>query len=179
MEDIRYLFVQDTYDGYSESNNTKKSYNCGFIRPDIVAVLNCGFIFYSSWDKSIPNLLKYPEVPLIFTEYYEEDCKLNLQKIDSLGNIINLQTHLLGYSKNIWWCIDIVRIIWSSNIIFSGWWNRCSCWAFNSQSILRLPSSKDSHWIRISQIQSIKLCNVEWFHLCYQNHERVRISNCI
>ena len=102
MEDIRYSFVQDTYDGYSESTNTKKSYNCGFIRPDIVAVLNCGFIFYSSWDKSIPNLLKYPEVPLIFTEYYEEDCKLNLQKIDSLGNIINLKTRLLGYSIIIW-----------------------------------------------------------------------------
>ena len=96
MEDIRYLFVQDTYDGYSKSANTKKPYNCGFIRPDIVAVLNCGFIFYSSWDKSIPHLLEYPEVPLIFTEYYEEDCKLNLQKIDSLGNTINLKTHLIG-----------------------------------------------------------------------------------
>ena len=148
MEDIRYLFVQDTYDGYSESTNTKKSYNCGFIRPDIVAVLNCGFIFYSSWDKSIPNLLKYPEVPLIFTEYYEEDCKLNLQKIDSLGNIINLKTQLVG-------CIDIERIIWSSNFIFSGWWNRRSCGAFDSQSILQLPSCKNSHWICISQIQSI------------------------
>ena len=88
MEDIRYLFVQDTYDGYSKSTNTKKPYNCGFIRPDIVAVLNCGFIFYSSWDISIPHLLEYPEVPLIFTEYYEEDCKLNLQKIDSLGSIL-------------------------------------------------------------------------------------------
>ena len=88
MKDIRYLFVQDTYDRYSKSANTKKLYNCGFIRPDIVAVLNCGFIFYSSWDNSIPHLLEYPEVPLIFTEYYEEDCKLNLQKIDSLGSIL-------------------------------------------------------------------------------------------
>ena len=35
--------------------------------------------------KSIPYLLKYPEVPLIFTEYYEEDSKYNLEKVDSLG----------------------------------------------------------------------------------------------
>ena len=86
LDDIRYLFVQDSYDGYVENSSNKKSENCSFIRPDIVAVLNCGFIFYSSWDKSIPYLLKYPEVPLIFTEYYEEDSKLNLQKVDSLGN---------------------------------------------------------------------------------------------
>ena len=86
LDDIRYLFVQDSYDGYVENRSNKKSKNSSFIRPDIVAVLNCGFIFYSSWDKSIPYLLKYPEVPLIFTEYYEEDSNLNLQKVDSLGN---------------------------------------------------------------------------------------------
>ena len=85
MDDIRYVFVQDTYEGYVEKSSSKKPESCTFIRPDIVAVLNCGFIFYSSWDKSIPYLLKYPEVPLIFTEYYEEDSKLNLQKVDSLG----------------------------------------------------------------------------------------------
>ena len=83
---MRYVFVQDTYDGFAESiSNIKLKGNGKFIKPDIVAVLNCGFIFYSSWDKSIPYLLKYPEVPLIFTEYYEEDSKYNLQKVDSLG----------------------------------------------------------------------------------------------
>ena len=83
---MRYVFVQDTYDGYAESiSNIMSKGNDKFIKPDIVAVLNCGFIFYSSWDKSIPYLLKYPEVPLIFTEYYEEDSKYNLQKVDSLG----------------------------------------------------------------------------------------------
>ena len=45
--------------------------------------LNCGFIFYNEWDRSLPSLIKYPDVPLIFTEYYEEDCKLDLQKLDS------------------------------------------------------------------------------------------------
>ena len=86
IDDIRYVFIQDTYDGYVGNNTNKMpKVNCSFIRPDIVAVLNCGFIFYSSWDKSIPYLLKYPEVPLIFTEYYEEDSRYNLQKVDSLG----------------------------------------------------------------------------------------------
>ena len=86
IDDIRYVLIQDTYDGYVENNSNKTpKANSNFIRPDIVAVLNCGFIFYSSWDKSIPYLLKYPEVPLIFTEYYEEDSKYNLQKVDSLG----------------------------------------------------------------------------------------------
>ena len=84
IDDIRYVLVQDTYDGYvaNNSNETPKA-NSNFVRPDIVAVLNCGFIFYSSWDKSIPYLLKYPEVPLIFTEYYEEDSKYNLEKVRS------------------------------------------------------------------------------------------------
>ena len=86
IDDIRYVLVQDTYDGYVENNSNKTpKTNNNFIRPDIVAVLNCGFIFYSSWDKSIPYLLKYPEVPLIFTEYYEEDSKYNLEKVDSIG----------------------------------------------------------------------------------------------
>ena len=91
IDDIRYVFIQNTYDGYVENSTNKmlKS-NCSFIRPDIVAVLNCGFIFYSSWDKSIPYLLKHPEVPLIFTEYYEEDSKLNLQKVDSLGRYLTM-----------------------------------------------------------------------------------------
>ena len=52
--------------------------------------LNCGFIFYKEWDRSLPSLIKYPNVPLIFTEYYEEDCKLDLQKLDSqVNNFVN------------------------------------------------------------------------------------------
>ena len=43
IDDIRYVLVQDTYDGYvaNNSNKTPKA-NCNFVRPDIVAVLNCG-----------------------------------------------------------------------------------------------------------------------------------------
>ena len=88
LEDIRYVFVQSSYDAYAERTSNNKFMTTGFIRPDIVAILNCGFIFYSSWDKSIPYLLKYPEVPLIFTEYYEEDSKQNLQKVDALGKFL-------------------------------------------------------------------------------------------
>ena len=89
LEDIRYVFVQDTYHGYIEGNGrSKKGSKRQIIKPDVVSALNCGFIFYSSWDDSIPSLLKFPEVPLVFSEYYEEDSKLNLQKIDSLGKLL-------------------------------------------------------------------------------------------
>ena len=61
-----------------------------FRKPDLVLALNCGFIFYKEWDRSLPSLIKYPNVPLIFTEYYEEDCKLDLQKLDSqVNNFVN------------------------------------------------------------------------------------------
>ena len=85
FDDIRYIFVPDTYDGYVEKGLNNNSMNRSFIQPDVVGVLNCGFIFYDSWDKSLPYLLKYPEVPLVFTEYYQHDCELNLQKLDSIG----------------------------------------------------------------------------------------------
>ena len=85
FDDIRYIFVPDTYDGYVERGLNNTSMSRSFIQPDVVAVLNCGFIFYDSWDKSIPYLLKYPEIPLVFTEYYQHDCELNLQKVDSIG----------------------------------------------------------------------------------------------
>ena len=52
--------------------------------PDLVTAFNCGFIFYTSWDPSLPSMIKYADVPLVFTEYYHEDCGLNLQKVDSL-----------------------------------------------------------------------------------------------
>ena len=48
---IRYSFVKQTYHSYV---NKRKQ----FIKPDAVAALNCGFIFYQSWDASIPAMLK-------------------------------------------------------------------------------------------------------------------------
>ncbi len=44
-------------------------------RADLVVALNCGFVFYESWDASIPLMLSRPGVPLVFTEYYLEDCQ--------------------------------------------------------------------------------------------------------
>lgn len=73
---IRYTFVHNTYDGYMDVS-------CK-VKPDLVAAFNCGFIFYTSWDPSLPSMIKYADVPLVFTEYYQEDCGLNLQKVDSV-----------------------------------------------------------------------------------------------
>ena len=53
-------------------------------KPDCVSALNCGFIFYRSWDASIPYMLKWPGVPLVFSEYYMQDCEANLEKVDEL-----------------------------------------------------------------------------------------------
>ena len=50
---VRYVFVKDTYHGYAAKKNRKK-----FLKPDVVAALNCGFIFYQSWDSSIPAMLQ-------------------------------------------------------------------------------------------------------------------------
>jgi len=54
-------------------------------KADLVVALNCGFIFYRSWDESIPPMLK---APLAFTEYYEEDCKANLDKVRRRGKFL-------------------------------------------------------------------------------------------
>ena len=41
----------------------------GYVQPDIVAALDCGFKFYPSWDPCIPHLLPAPGVPCVFTEF--------------------------------------------------------------------------------------------------------------
>ena len=74
----RYIFINQPYHNWIEKPDLKSP------KPDVVLALNCGFIFYQEWDASLPSMIKYPNVPLIFTEYYEEDCKLDLQKLDSL-----------------------------------------------------------------------------------------------
>ena len=84
LEYIRYIFISSTYEDYAEGTVENNNPRWNFIKPDLVAVLNCGFIFYDSWDKSIPYLLKYPDVPLIFTEYQEQDASSNLTKVKRL-----------------------------------------------------------------------------------------------
>ena len=41
-----------------------------YTEPDLVAALNCGFIFYNSWDSSLDPMLRRSGAPLVFTEYY-------------------------------------------------------------------------------------------------------------
>ncbi|XP_040565377.1 uncharacterized protein [Lepeophtheirus salmonis] len=65
---------------YEEFYN-KKGKSCPL--PDLVAVLNCGFVFYSSWDASIPLMISRGS-SLLFTEYYLEDAEFNLEKIEEL-----------------------------------------------------------------------------------------------
>ena len=73
-----------------------------YTEPDLVAALNCGFIFYTSWDSSLDPMLRRSGAPLVFTEYYlqvrpvatiwindtrfmllhpPQDCQLNLEKV--------------------------------------------------------------------------------------------------
>ncbi|XP_059086814.1 uncharacterized protein LOC131883372 [Tigriopus californicus] len=78
---IRYCFFKATYHDFVNSKAAKKA---KVAWPDAISALNCGFIFYQSWDASIPSMLRSPGVPLIFTEYYLQDCQLNLDKVDDL-----------------------------------------------------------------------------------------------
>ena len=53
----------------------------GYTEPDLVAALNCGFILYSSWAASLPAMVRASGAPLVFTEYYEQDCRANLDLV--------------------------------------------------------------------------------------------------
>lgn len=65
---VRYDFVLGSYDAYAADRDS-------FVEPDCVCAFNCGFIFYPSWDASIPAMIGTRGVPLVFTEYYLEDCR--------------------------------------------------------------------------------------------------------
>ena len=93
--DIRYVFVKDTYDSFLENHEQDSCKHNEFISPDLIAILNCGFIFYDSWNASIPHLFKFPNVPVIFTEYHQKDAESNLQKIKALGKIIILLNYII------------------------------------------------------------------------------------
>ena len=55
-----------------------------FQEPDLVCAFNCGFILYSSWSASIPHMLRPGGAPLVFTEYYQQDCAANRDLVTSL-----------------------------------------------------------------------------------------------
>ena len=70
---IKFVMVKADYRSYAKSKQFKE--------PDLVAALNCGFIFYNSWDSSLDPMLRPSGAPLVFTEYYQQDCQLNLEKL--------------------------------------------------------------------------------------------------
>lgn len=70
---IKFVLVKADYKSYAKSKE--------FQEPDLVAALNCGFIFYTSWDRSLDSMIRQSGVPLVFTEYYLQDCQLNLEKL--------------------------------------------------------------------------------------------------
>ena len=41
-----------------------------FSEPSVVCAFNCGFILYSSWEASLPAMVRESGAPLVFTEYY-------------------------------------------------------------------------------------------------------------
>ena len=55
-----------------------------FSEPDIVCAFNCGFILYSSWAESIPYMVRQSGAPLVFTEYYLQDCVANLAMVEEI-----------------------------------------------------------------------------------------------
>ena len=59
---VSFSLVRSDYRQYSRSKRYQE--------PDLVAALNCGFIFYKSWDSSLDSMLRTSSAPLVFTEYY-------------------------------------------------------------------------------------------------------------
>ena len=77
--------MHNTYDGYMDVS-------CK-VKPDLVAAFNCGFIFYTSWDPSLPPMIKYADVPLVFTEYYQ---------VWSLSSFEVSRQLLMNYLNHVW-----------------------------------------------------------------------------
>ena len=64
--------------------------------PDLVCAFNCGFILYSTWAASIPHMVRSSGAPLVFTEYYQQDCRSNLDLVTSLVTEPELVAHALS-----------------------------------------------------------------------------------
>ena len=68
---IKFILVKADYKKYA---NSKK-----YLEPDLVAALNCGFIFYKSWDSSLDSMVRKNGAPLVFTEYYQQVQSMTLK----------------------------------------------------------------------------------------------------
>jgi len=91
---IEMVFIPPcSYEQYATSDD--------FQEPDIVCAFNCGFILYSSWNDSIPHMVRPSGVPLVFTEYYEQDCRANLDLVRSLvSNVATCQDATENYFRS-------------------------------------------------------------------------------
>ena len=67
---IRYILVDKLYQDYAKNN--------AYIPPDFVVALDCGFKFYPSWNKAIPQMVRHGGAAMIFTEFTQTDCEDNL-----------------------------------------------------------------------------------------------------
>ena len=70
---VKLVLVKSDYLQYSRSRD--------YTEPSLVAALNCGFIFYKSWDSSLDSMVRKSTAPLIFTEYY---LQVNYQPLISV-----------------------------------------------------------------------------------------------
>ena len=71
------------YDEYAASSDYRE--------PDLVCALNCGFILYSSWASSIPLMVRESGAPLVFTEYYDQDARANLELVTQVCEVSTVQ----------------------------------------------------------------------------------------
>ena len=74
---IRYMMFPMFYQEYANAK--------AFLKPDLVVALDCGFKFYPTWVSAIPCMLKFKNVPLVFTEFTLQDQKDNLDLVVRQG----------------------------------------------------------------------------------------------
>ena len=70
---IRYVLVDKYYQDYAKNNS--------YIEPDFVVALDCGFKFYPSWKKALPQMVRKSGAAMIFTEFNQPDCQDNLDLV--------------------------------------------------------------------------------------------------
>ena len=72
-----------------------------FTEPSIVCAFNCGFILYSSWTASLPHMVRQTGAPLVFTEYYSQDCRANLALVQETVPVTVLQVSPLSTVRHL------------------------------------------------------------------------------
>jgi len=70
-----------------------------YTEPDLVCAFNCGFILYNSWAASLPHMIRSSGAPLLFTEYYLQDCKANLDLLQEEAGEVEV---LVAPTRNPW-----------------------------------------------------------------------------